>query len=140
MIALTLGETMSQKIFGDADLTVHVMRNPVSKNEQTGQQFQYDGIVYQLTCQHCETPIKIGMTWQEVRMCLEGMQLPAGVTRIIDGWQIEAKCPDYSCSKPVKFKILDEELEREASMEVTRRQRLQNARASQHPQQRLVRR
>jgi hypothetical protein len=131
---------MSQKIFGDADLTVHVARNPVSKNEQTGQQFQYDGIVYQLTCQHCETPIKIGMTWQEVRMCLEGMQLPAGVTRISDGWQIDAQCPNHICSKPVKFKILDEELEKEANMEVTRRQRLQNARASQLPQQRLVRR
>jgi hypothetical protein len=129
---------MSQKIFGDADLTVHVMRNPVSKNEQTGQEFRYDGIVYQLTCQHCETPTKIQMTWQEVRMCLDGMQLPLGVTRHTDGWVVEERC--RVCGKPVQFKILDEELEKEANIEVNRRQRLQNARASQHPQQRLVRR
>ena len=130
---------MSQKIFGDADLTIHVMRNPVSKNEQTGQESRYDGIVYQLTCQHCETPMKIGMSWQEVRMCLEGMQLPPGVTRISDGWKIEIQCRGDCGMKPVEFKILDEELEKEASMEVIRRERLQNARGGQQ-QRRLVRR
>jgi len=127
---------MSQKVFGDVDLTVHVLRNPVSKNEQTGEQFQYDGIVYQLNCQHCETPTKIQMTWPEVRMCLDGVQLPAGVTRLNDGWVVEENC--RVCGKPVQFKILDEELEKEASMEVTRRQRVQNARGVQ--QQRMVRR
>jgi len=129
---------MSQKIFGDVDLTVHVSRNPISENDK-GQKVQFKGIVYQLTCQHCETPIKIGMTWPEVRMCLEGMQLPQGVTRVNDGWQIAATCPNYSCNKPVVFKITDGELEQEAQMEVNRLQRLQAARGTQPPM-RLVRR
>lgn len=130
---------MGQKIFGDVDLTIHVSRNPISVNEETGQKFQYDGIVYQLTCQHCETPIKINMTWQEVRLCLEGIQLPIGVTRLGDGWQVDVQCPNGICNKPIQFKILDEELEKEAVLEVTRRERVEKARGGQQ-QRRIVRR
>jgi len=61
---------MSGKIFSDADMTVRVERNPVLDTPQGKKQF--DGLVYQMTCQICETPTKTGIAWREIRLLLDG--------------------------------------------------------------------
>jgi hypothetical protein len=123
---------MSGKIFGDADLSISVMRNPRRERED-GSIFEFDGVVYQLACQTCETPIQVGLSWKEVRVLLDGGVLP-GVQRISDGWQISAQCSNNNegCTMVNSFKVLDEELEKEADLEVKRRQRVMRAQQAQH--------
>jgi hypothetical protein len=125
---------MVQKVFGDADLTVHTIRNPVTEDEN-GQKHMYSGLVFQLNCQDCETPIKIGFPWSEVRTLLEGGSL-SGVTRSHDGWIIAVQCQNSSegCSQTTSFSVTDEELERHAALEVTRRNRFNKAQQRPVPQ------
>jgi len=127
---------MSGKIFGDEDFSVHVQRNPRIKNEQTGQEMVYEGIVYQITCQECDTPIRVGLTWAEVKSLLDGGMLP-GVERVHDGWVITAQCPPGpGCGRAQGFKVEDGELEQEAEKEVSRRQRFLKNQNRQAPGQR----
>lgn len=116
---------MSDKIFSDVDLTVRVERNPVILDQRTQQKNQYQGIVYTVTCQDCEMPTKIGLTWKEIKHLLDGGQLP-GVTRVNDGWQITAQCGNAgeACERKNTFILTDSELENEASMEISRRARI----------------
>lgn len=114
---------MSQKVFGDVDLSVHVMRNPTLDNGR-GQKYVYSGIVFQVNCQDCETPTQMGMQWPEVRTLLEGGSLP-GVTRSQDGWVIAVQCQNNTegCSQITQLSVTDEEMERHAALEVSRRNR-----------------
>lgn len=128
---------MNQKVFGDADLTVHTARNPVMKDGK-GRQYTYPGIVFQVNCQDCETPTKMGLQWTEVRTLLEGGSLP-GVTRSQDGWIIAVQCQnnEEGCKQITQIAVNDEEMERHASLEVSRRNR--NAKAQGFvPQQRRM--
>jgi len=118
---------MSDKIFADVDLTVRVERNPQIINSRTKQPEKFGGLVYTITCQDCEMPNRISFPWGEIKLILDGGQLP-GVQRVEDGWQITANCrnPD-GCERKNTFKVTDEELEHEAGMELSRRQRVLRA-------------
>lgn len=115
---------MSQKVFGDVDLTVHVSRNPTMKNDK-GHNYIYPGIVFQVNCQDCETPTQMGLEWSEVRTLLEGGSLN-GVTRTQDGWIIAVQCQnsEEGCKQVTQIAITDEELEKHAAIEVARRNRV----------------
>jgi len=124
---------MSQKIFGDVDLTVHTSRNP-TMTRPNGSKYVYDGIVFQVNCQDCETPTQLGLPWGEVRVLLDG-GLVAGVERSQNGWVIAIQCQNSNegCTHVEKIAVSDEELEGHAAQEVTRRQR--NARVGMQQQQ-----
>jgi hypothetical protein len=111
------------KVFGDVDLTVHTMRNPTMTTKNG--QYVYPGIVFQVNCQDCETPTKMGLEWSEVRTLLEGGSLP-GVTRTHDGWIIAVQCQnnEEGCKQVTQIAITDEELEKHAAIEVARRNRV----------------
>lgn len=127
---------MSQKVFGDVDLSVHVTRNPTMTNSK-GQQYEYPGLVFQVNCQDCETPTKMALQWPEVRSLLEGGQLN-GVTRTNDGWIIAVQCQSTTgCSQVTQLSVTDEELERHAQLEVSRRRRNAQAQGGV-PRQRMV--
>jgi hypothetical protein len=123
---------MGDKIFSDLDLTVHIERNPVivDQRDPSGQtKFKFEGLVYTLTCQDCEVPIKVGVNWKEVKHLLDGGQLP-GVTRVDAGWQVTAQCANSNegCDRKNTFLLTDSELENEANMELARRKRVIAAR------------
>lgn len=127
---------MSQKVFGDVDLSVHVSRNPTITNSN-GQQYEYSGLVFQVNCQDCETPTKMALQWNEVRTLLEG-GLVNGVTRTNDGWIIAVQCQATGgCQQVTQISVTDEEMERHAQLEVSRRRR--NAQAQGVPQQPMPR-
>jgi len=123
---------MSQKIFGDADRTVHTMANPTlpqydGRGNQVGKRV-FDGLVFQVTCQDCETPTQIGLSWREVKVLLDGGALP-GINRVASGWEVSVQCQnhDEGCELVNKFLVSDGELEKHASLEVSRRTRVQQA-------------
>lgn len=119
---------MGDKIFADLDLSVHVERNPRIKDQRSGRENVFNGVVYTLTCQDCEVPLKIGMTWKEVKHLLDGGQLP-GVVRVAEGWQVTALCANTNegCERKNTFLLSDSELENEANMELSRRNRVLRA-------------
>jgi hypothetical protein len=118
---------MSDKIFADVDLTVRVERNPEIMNPRTKRAERFSGLVFTITCQDCEMPNKISLPWNEIKHLLDGGQLP-GVQRSTDGWQISAPCRNpEGCDRKNTFLVTDSELEGEASMELSRRQRVLRA-------------
>ena len=118
---------MSDKIFADVDLTVRIERNPQIMNSKTKQLERFSGLIYTITCQDCELPNRISFPWNEIKHILDGGQLP-GVTRVADGWQISTACRNpEGCERKNTFLVTDSELENEASMELSRRQRVLRA-------------
>ena len=119
---------MGDSIFSDSDRTVRVERNPRMKDPRSGQETVFNGLVYTITCQDCEVPLKIGVSWKEVRHLLDGGQLP-GVARVDAGWQVTAVCGNSNegCDRKNTFLLTDSELEGEANMELTRRARVLKA-------------
>ena len=118
---------MSEKIFADLDLTVHVERNPEIMNHRTKSLERFSGLVYTITCQDCEMPNKISLPWNEVKHILDGNPL-AGVQRVEDGWQITTTCRNpEGCDRKNTFLVTDSELEGEATREMARRQRVLRA-------------
>jgi len=123
---------MSDKIFSDVDLTVRVERNPEILDQKTKRKNVFQGVVYTVTCQDCEMPTKIGLTWKEIKHLLDGGQLP-GVARVSDGWQVSVQCGnrEEACERKNTFSVTDAELENEANMEISRRQRVLRASGGQ---------
>lgn len=121
---------MADSIFSDADRTVRIERNPRMKGKN-GEESVFSGIVYIITCQDCEVPLKIGVNWKEVKHLLDGGQLP-GVVRVDAGWQVTAMCGNSGegCERKNTFLVTDAELENEASMELSRRNRVIRAQQS----------
>lgn len=119
---------MSEKIFGDVDLTVRVERNPKMVDPKTKQEFVFQGLVYTVNCQDCEMPTKIGLTWKEIKQLLDGYQLP-NVIRVSEGWHITAPCGnrEEACERKNTFSVTDVELENEANTEISRRKRVMQA-------------
>jgi hypothetical protein len=115
---------MSDSIFSDSDRTVRVERNPRMK-DRSGQETVFSGIVYTITCQDCEVSLKLKVSWKEIKHLLDGGQLP-GVDRVDAGWQVTAMCANSSegCERKNTFLLTDSELENEASMELSRRNRM----------------
>ena len=128
---------MSQKIFGDVDLTVHTMKNP-TLTRPNGSKYVYDGIVFQVNCQDCETPTQMGIPWSEIRILLDG-GLVSGVQRSQNGWVVAIQCQNTAegCSQVSQISITDEELESHAALEVARRQRNARAGAGMQQQQQM---
>jgi len=128
------------QVFSDVDLTVQTMRNP-TMTRQDGSKYVYNGLVFQVNCQDCETPTQMGLDWAEVRTLLDGGALQ-GVQRTSDGWVIAVQCQnnEEGCKQVTQISLTDEELEKHAALEVARRQRvLQSqgrvpAQAAQAPQ------
>lgn len=125
---------MGDSIFSDADRTVRLERNPVLQDQRdpTGQtKFKFEGLVYTVTCQDCEVPVKVGLKWTEVKHLLDGGQL-SGVARVEAGWHITAQCANTNegCVRQNVFLVTDAELEDEATKELARRKRVMVARQS----------
>jgi hypothetical protein len=120
-----------KSIFSDADRTVRVERNPRMKDPRNGRESIFNGIVYTITCQDCEVPLRVGITWNEVRQLLDGGSLH-GVVRVEAGWQIVAQCGNSNegCERKNVFLVTDIELENEANMELSRRARVAKAQQS----------
>ncbi len=125
---------MSDKIFSDVDLNVRVERNPEIFDPRSKSKYVYQGVVYTIACQDCEVPMKIGLTWKEIKHLLDGGQLP-NVVRVSDGWQISAKCgnSEEGCERKNTFSVTDAELENEANLEISRRQRVMRAQQGGQP-------
>jgi hypothetical protein len=123
---------MNQRIFGDVDLTVHVMANPTlpqfdGQGNQTGK-YVFEGLVFQVNCQDCETPTQIGLSWREVKLLLDGGAVQ-GVERVANGWEVSVQCQnrEEDCQLVNKFAVTDGELEKHATTEVARRARVMQA-------------
>ena len=100
---------MAGKIFGDEDLTVRMNRTR-------------EGLVIELTCRNCDGKMRILHPWNEVRLMLDGYDVP-GVAPNDDGWEIAAECTD--CGGKNRYKLGDDEVEDAAEREVARRSRVQ---------------
>lgn len=122
-----------EQVFTDVDLTVKVMRNP-TLTRQDGSKYVYNGLVFQVNCQDCETPTQMGLEWGEIRAILEGRSLQ-GVQRTQNGWVFSVQCQntEEGCKFVNRFEVTDEEMERHAALEVARRQRVAQAQGQGNP-------
>lgn len=126
---------MNQQIFSDVDLSVQVMPN-LQLTDKDGSKNIYNGIVFQVNCQDCETPTQLGISWGEVRILLDGGAV-GGVQRVQDGWIIAVQCQNEGegCKQVTQISISDEELERYAAIEVARRKRVAMSSGGRFPGQ-----
>lgn len=98
------------KIFTDVDTKCSMQRSS-------------DGLQVSFSCQDCESEIKMLHSWSEVKAMLQGQPVH-GVTPTQTGWKIVVQCTEPNCVMQNAYEISQDELEDQASKELSHRQRL----------------
>jgi hypothetical protein len=103
---------MSEKVFNDADLSVHTTRS-------------LKGLHIHLKCQTCERDFEVLHPWPEIRMMLEGRPVQ-GVKPSADReyWEVTVQCTDPDCLENNTYRVTADELEEQAARELARRKRM----------------